>query len=209
MASAKAVSAWFDAETDEQSNPERGAVAVESEQLTFTSDSVKTTVPLSAVIDVRVEHIPRQLGPIPPGQVPITLVYDDGDSAVAATVAAKGDVIRPLTLQVLETLLTGERIRVIHPAELGQERTSASFTRGTLTPTDGVLHFETDQGGKLDTSNVTSFERVRSESEPQQLVRVRFVRQGRHCRTDVQMTNERAVSLFGRYLDIQTELSTD
>lgn len=208
MASTAEFSAWFDAETDEQANPERGTVAVTTEQLRFTSNSAEVTVPLSTMKDIRVDHIPRKLGPIPPGQVPITVVYDNADSVAAATVAAKADVIRPFTMHVLETLLTGEPIRVRHPIQIGQESPPASFRRGTLTPTDGVVHFGTDQGGKLAASNVTSFKRTQSNSAPQHLVRVTFVRKDRKCRTDIQMTNERPVSIFGRYLNIHTQLQT-
>lgn len=206
MAAAAEIPVWFDAETDEQPHPEHGPIAIDTEQLTFEGDSAEVTVPLSAVMDVRVEHVPPALGPIPPGEVPITLVYDDADCVTAATVAAEGDVIRPFTMHVLETLLTGEPIRVKHPARIDQERTPASFTRGTLTPTDGVVHFGTDHDEKLDMSNITSIERTLSDSELPHLVRISFVDQGLQCQTAVQLANEQTVSIFGRYLNIHMQL---
>lgn len=207
MSSVAEFSAWVDAETEDQSNPECGAVAIGAKKLGFKSPSVDVTVPLSAVADVRVEYTPPELGPIPPGRVPITLVYAKADHPAAVTVAAKGDVIRPLTTQVLERLLTGEPIRVRHPVRIGEKDTSVSSERGILAPTDGVVYFRTDRDEKIDISNIVSFERPESSTTPRHLVRATFVRQGLQCRTDIQMTNRRAVSIFGRYLDIQTQLS--
>ncbi len=207
MSSVAEFSAWVDLEDEDQSNPECGAVAIGTEKLGFRSPSVEVTVPLSAVADVRVDYTPPELGPIPPGQVPITLVYAKSDDPVAATVAAERDVIRPLTIQVLERLLIGEPIRVKHPVRICDEDTSVSSERGILAPTDGVVHFRTDQDEKIDVSNILSFERPESSTTPQHLVRVTFVRQELQYQTDIQMTNRRAVSIFGRYLDIQTQLS--
>lgn len=206
MASQSEFSAWFDAETDEQHKPERGTVAVTAEQLTLQGNSAEVTVPLATLKDIRADHIPRDLGPMPPGQVPITLVYDTADGVAAAAVAAKADVIRPFTMQVLETLLTGEPVRVRHPTRVGQKSPPASFNRGTLTPTDGVVQFDTDHGGAFDASTVTSFEQAQSSTTPQHLVRVTFVREDQRYQTDIQMTNKRTVSIFGRYLDIHTRL---
>jgi hypothetical protein len=206
MASQPEFSVWFDAETDEQHKPERGTVTVTAERLTLEGDSAEVTVPLSTLKDIRTDHIPRDLGPMPPGQVPITLVYDTADGVAAAAVAAKADVVRPFTMQVLETLLTGEPIRVRHPTRAGQKSPSASFDRGTLTPTDGLVQFGTDHGGTFDASNVTAFEQTQSSTTPQHLVRVTFVREGQRYRTDIQMTNKRTVSIFGRYLNIHTRL---
>lgn len=199
-------SAWFDAETDEQPKPERGTVTVTAEQLTLKSSSAEVTVPLTRMKDIRADHIPRELGPLPPGQVPITVVYDNADGIAAAAVAAKANVIRPFMMHVLERLLTGESIRVKHPTKIGQKSPPTSFRRGALAPADGVVHFDTGQGEKLDAANVTSFERTQSNSTPHHLVQVTFVREGQQFRTDIQMTNERAVSIFGRYLNIHTRL---
>jgi helix-turn-helix protein len=206
IASEAEFSAWFDTESQEQQRPERGTVAVTAEQLTLEGKSAEVTVPLSTLKDIRADHIPRNLGPIPPGQVPITLVYDTADGVAAAAVAAKTDVIRPFTMHVLETLLSGKQVRVRHPTRVGQQSPPDSFNRGTLAPTDGVVQFDTDRGGRFDASNVTSFEQAQSSTAPQHLVRVRFVREGQQYQTDIQMTNERTVSIFGRYLDIHTRL---
>lgn len=206
MASGAEFSAWFDTETDEQPNPEHGAVTINAERLAFEGNSGEITLPLSAIKDIRVNHIPPELGPIPPGQVPITIVPEETDGVSAATVAAEGETIRSFTMHVLETRLDGEPMRVRHPAQLGNESTSASFEQGSLTLTDGVIHFNTEQGGTLDVSNVTSFERVQSSGERQHLVRVAYVRQGQRAKTDVQLADERLVSILGRYLHLQTQL---
>lgn len=207
MASTLDLPVWFNTETTELPHPEQGTINLGTEHLTFKGSSVRANISLSSIKDIRTKRTLQELGPIPPEQVPITLVYDGSDGTTAAAIAAKSGVIQPFTVRLLETILSGEPVRVRHPAWIGQEPTSVSSERGTLDPTDSIVHLGTDEDARIDMENIVSFTRADSSSSPKHLVKIAYVREKQQYQTAIQMTNRRAVSIFGRYLNIQKQFN--
>lgn len=205
--SASTFSAWFDAEITEPANPNTGAIEVKPSQLRFESESTDATVSLSAIRDIRVDYVPDELGPFPPGRVPITVVYVADGDITAATIAASGDVIRPFTTELLETLLTGVSLRVRHPVTIDRKPAPSSFERGTLVATDGQLQFKTGQDESVHTANVVSFEQVEADDTSGHPIRITASRGDIRYQTEIQLPNNRVAAILGRYLSIQTRLT--
>jgi hypothetical protein len=207
LSSTSTFSAWFDAETTGPSHPDTGAIEIEPNRLRFENDSANATLSLSTIRDIRVDYVPDELGPFPPGRVPVTVVYRDDNDITAATIAAGGEVIRPFTTELLETLLSGASMRVRHPVKIDQEPTPSSFRQGTLALVDGTLRFNTGNDESVHTSNVISFEQVEQDSMSERPIRITASRGNIQYETDIQLPNSRITAILGRYLSIQTRLN--
>jgi hypothetical protein len=87
---------WLNVATDEQ-HPEEGTVSVGDDRVVLQADHQSVTIPASDIANVVVGDLPRTLRPVPPGRVPVTLIYRHGDTTTNALVAGEEPLMNEFT----------------------------------------------------------------------------------------------------------------
>lgn len=194
--------AWLEAESEPQHAPAEGHVSVSDRELRLATEASEITVPLSAVVDIRVGDVPDVLGPVPPGRVPVTLAFErDGELSVAL-VATEKPVAKKFTLRLVKAILDGKTLRIRHPARIGDASPDTSFERATLDLSADAMRFGTAQNAHIETDNVTAFERThrRIDGVDKQVIAIEFVRDDTLYRSLLQPRDSQTAFILGRYL---------
>lgn len=116
--------ATFNSERSTRAEPVKGRVLLSQKRLVLAADNSKTTIPLSAIFDVAVGHVPPDLGDFFDSTV--TVAFEKGDDRFVAVVEADDETIEKFSTVLFKALLNGTDTTVQHPAEIGGRVTTPS-----------------------------------------------------------------------------------
>jgi helix-turn-helix protein len=204
--------ATFNAENTAHGEPTRGRVLLSQKRLVLAAtDAERTTVPLSAVFDVAVGHVPPGLGDFFDSTV--TIAFERGGDRYVAAVEADEETIDKFSTVLFKTLLNGTEMTVKHPARVGGRVTDRDFRPARLSIEPRRVRFR-GESSTLDIplSTVTGFGRSRREvgGSGRQVLEVRHMDEGESTMTLAATDSARKMSILGRYIRLEySELLAD
>ncbi|WP_158056499.1 CheF family chemotaxis protein [Halorussus halophilus] len=180
--------------------PVRGRIVLSPKRLVLAMADDKQTVPLSAIFDVTVGHVPGEMEEF--FQDTISVAYeDDGTKRVAVIEAGSEEVGRFKTI-LFKAILNGTRAKIKHPARIGGRVTDESFETAKLRIKPGVVRFGGSGGTtEVHLANVTYFQR--EEREVGSVVAIRHSHQGQTVTSEFGIETTRKLNLLGRYLRLE------
>lgn len=191
--------------------PVSGRILLSHKRLVLATGELKTTIPLSAVIDINVGTVPPTLAEF--FSDTITIAYADGDSKRTATIEGKGENVERFKTVFFKILLSGQTVVVKHPAKRGGRVTDASDQKMKLKLSEGTLRLE--GGGEtfeIDLGSVTSFGREKRDlgGTVRPALAVDHASGGTTLTTIITLPNNRKLNLLGRFLKLEySELMAD
>ncbi|AQL43083.1 hypothetical protein BV210_10320 [Halorientalis sp. IM1011] len=194
----------FNASASERGQPATGRILLSQKRLVLAADAGKTTIPLSAIFDVAVGHVPQDLGKFFDSTV--TIAFRKGDHRHVAAVEADDDKIEKFSTVLFKALLNGTTMTVKHPARLGGRVTDAAFHPAKLYLKPQMVRFKgPDSTFTVDLSTVTEFERSQREidGKRREVLSVRHMQDGQAMTSLAAVDSGRKMSILGRYLRLE------
>jgi helix-turn-helix protein len=204
--------ATFNAETTAHGEPTRGRVLLSQKRLVLAAnDEERVTIPLSAVFDIAVGHIPPGLGDFFDSTV--TIAFERGDDRYVAAVEAGEEKIDKFSTVLFKAILNGTEMTVKHPARVGGRVTDSEFRPAKLALRPGRVRFRrNDRALDVPLSTVTGFGRSQREiaGAKRPVLEVRHMDAGESTMTLAATNSPRKMSILGRYLRLEySELLAD
>jgi len=196
--------ATFNSERSARTDPVKGRVLLSQKRLVLAADESKTTIPLSAIFDVAVGHVPPDLGDFFDSTV--TVAFEKGDDRFVAVVEADDETIEKFSTVLFKALLNGTDSTVQHPAEIGGRVTDAEYVPAKLfLEPQGVRFKRQGDSFTVTLAQVTKFERSRREiaGSDRAVLAVRHMPDGQAITTVAAIPSARKLSLLGRYLRLE------
>ncbi|PSP54423.1 hypothetical protein BRC82_09490 [Halobacteriales archaeon QS_1_67_19] len=191
--------ARFSLERFDSPEPVRGRIVLSPKRLVLATSESKETVPLSAIFDVNVGHVPGDLESF--FQDTVTIAYGDGDARRSAVIEAGSEEVDRFKTVLFKAQLNGTKTRVKHPARVGGRVTDASFAPAKLKIEPGAVRFAGADPLTIDLANVTYFQKERRDIGP--VVVVRHTAEGQSITSEFAVASERKLNLLGRYLRLE------
>lgn len=195
----------FNSEGLNRSDPIKGRVVLSQKRLVLAANrDAKSTIPLSAIFDVAVGHIPPDLGDFFDSTV--TVAFERNGKRYVAVVEADDDKIEKFSTVLFKAILNGTEMTVKHPAKLGGRVTGAAFVPARLSLKPGVVAFTHSEGRtEVALPAVTDFQRDNTEIAGQQrpILKVRHTVGGQATTTLAATESPRKMSILGRYLRLE------
>ena len=191
--------ARFSLDTFDTPEPVSGRIVLSRKRLVLATGDSKTTVPLAAIFDINVGHVPGELESF--FQDTITIAYEDGDARRAAVVEAGGEEVSRFKTVLFKAQLTGSEARIRHPARVGGRVTDRQFRPAKLQIRPGAVRFVGSEPVAVELANITYFQKERREVGS--VVAVRHADEGRSVTSEFALETERKLNLLGRYLRLE------
>ncbi|MFB6297696.1 MAG: CheF family chemotaxis protein [Salinirussus sp.] len=195
----------FNSETTGGDEPVKGRILLSRKRLVLAANErEKTTIPLSDVFDVAVDHIPPDLGHFFASTV--TVAFSRGEKRYVAVVEADDDKIDKFATVLFKALLNGTEAMIKHPARIGGRVTGAEFEPARLALGPQAVRFERADGAvEIRLSTVTGFDRTPREvgDAVQSALEVRHIYGGRATLTVAAIEERRKMAILGRYLRLE------
>jgi helix-turn-helix protein len=191
--------ARFSLDTFDTPEPVRGRIVLSKKRLVLATDDSKTTIPLSAIFDINVGHVPGDLESF--FQDTITIAYRDGDARRTAVVEAGSEEVSRFKTVLFKAELTGCKAKIKHPARMGGRVTDATFRPAKLRIDPGTVRFEGSDSMTVGLPNVTYFQK--ESREVGQVIVLRHADQGQSVTSEFALRSERRLNLLGRYLRLE------
>ncbi|WP_436906797.1 CheF family chemotaxis protein [Halosimplex marinum] len=196
--------ATFNSEASARAEPVKGRILLSEKRLVLAGDEGKVTIPLSAVFDVAVGHVPDDLGDFFDSTV--TVAFEKGGNRMVAAVEADDDKIEKFTTVLFKAILNGTDVTVKHPARVGGRVTDAEFAPAKLYLKPGTVRFRrADDTVDVDLSTVSDFERTSREinGSERSVLAVRHLASGQSSLSLAALESPRKMSILGRYLRLE------
>lgn len=192
--------ARFSLGASDDPEPVRGRIVLSPKRLVLATTDEKTTVPLSAIFDITVGHVPGEMESF--FQDTVSVAYEtDGTKQVAVVEAGSDEVNRFKTI-LFKAMLNGTRAKIKHPARIGGRVTDQSFQTAKLRIKPGVVRFDGSGGSTtVNLANVTYFQR--EERDSGSVVAIRHSHQGQTVTSEFGIETTRKLNLLGRYLRLE------
>lgn len=195
----------FNAENTPGGEPVRGRVICSQKRLVLAADSEhRVQIPLSAIFDIAVGHVPPDLGDF--FESTVTIAFERDGGRYVAAVEATDDNIGKFATVLFKAILNGTEMTLQHPARRGGRVTDEPFVAARLSLEPNYVAFATaDHTVEIDLARVTSFDRdTRVVGGSQQPVLVVSHMDGGQAVTTLAGTRDaRKLSLLGRYLRME------
>ncbi|WP_435174422.1 CheF family chemotaxis protein [Halorussus sp. AFM4] len=191
--------ARFSLDTFDSPEPAKGRIVLSQKRLVLATDGSKTTVPLSAIFDVNVGHVPAEMEAF--FQDTITIAYRDGDRRRTAVVEAGSEEVSRFKTVLFKAQLSGTAARVKHPARVGGRVTDAPFRPAKLKIRPGAVEFAGDDPVTVELANVTYFQK--EDRDGGSVLVVRHADQGQSVTSEFALESDRKLNLLGRYLRLE------
>jgi helix-turn-helix protein len=191
--------ARFTLDTFDSPDPVKGRVVLSQRRLVLATADSKTTVPLTAIFDVNVGHVPNELEGF--FQDTITIAYRDDDARRVAVLEAGTEEVSRFKTVLFKAELNGTEARVKHPARVGGRVTDSSFQQAKLEIEPGTVRFAAADPLSVELANVTYFQREERDGGP--VVAVRHADEGQSVTSEFTVASERKLNLLGRYLRLE------
>lgn len=184
--------------------PVRGRVVLSRKRLVFATDEWRTTVPLSAVFDVAIGHVPPGVSEFFDDTV--TIGYVRNGERMTAVVESDGETIDRFTRILFKARLNGTEVTVKHPAKVGGRVVDAPTRTATLRIGDRSVGFtDTDEPFTIDLVEVTRFERADRtiNGRVRSALRVRHMVDRTAVTSEIALDSGRKMNVLGRYLRLE------
>ena len=195
----------FNSEGMSRGEPIKGRIVLSQKRLVLAANrDAKSTIPLSAIFDVAVGHIPPDLGDFFDSTV--TIAFEKNDSRYVAVVEADDDKIEKFSTVLFKAILNGTDMTVRHPAKVGGRVMDTEYVPAKLSLKPGTVCFVTSEGQtSVDLANVTDFGRdtTRIAGSKRPILKVRHTNSGQATTTLAATESPRKMSILGRYLRLE------
>ncbi|MFC4448372.1 CheF family chemotaxis protein [Halorussus aquaticus] len=191
--------ARFTLDTFDSPEPVKGRIVLSRKRLVLATDESKTTVPLSAIFDINVGHVPGELESF--FQDTITIAYREDDRRRVAVVEAGSEEVSRFKTVLFKAELNGADARIKHPTRIGGRVTDASFRPAKLKIQSGAVQFAGDESVTVELANVTYFKKESRETGP--VLLVRHADEGQSVTSEFAIESDRKLNLLGRYLRLE------
>ncbi|NHN59165.1 MULTISPECIES: CheF family chemotaxis protein [Halorussus] len=191
--------ARFSLDSFDSPEPVKGRIVLSQKRLVLATDESKTTVPLAAIFDVNVGHVPGEMEAF--FQDTITIAYREGDRRRTAVVEAGSEEVSRFKTVLFKAELNGTAARVKHPARVGGRVTDSSFRRAKLKIRPGAVRFAGDDPVTVNLANVTYFQK--EDRDGGAVLVVRHADQGQSVTSEFALESDRKLNLLGRYLRLE------
>jgi helix-turn-helix protein len=188
----------------DRSEPVRGRIMLSPKRLVLAGEDDKVTIPMGAMFDVSVGHVPPEMRGFFSDTV--TIAYNTDSGRRMAVVEGDGDTIEKFATVLFKAHLNGREVTVEHPARRGGRVVDSPAKQARLTVNDGTLSFDSGDGSfTIDLATVTNFEKERrtlgGESRP--ALSVSHVPRTTSLVSVVALSSDRVMNLLGRYLRLE------
>lgn len=197
--------AKFDADTLNRPEPIKGRVLLSEKRLVLAANnSDKLTIPLSAIFDIAVGHIPQDLSGFFDSTV--TCAFERNGNRSVAVIEAEDDTIEKFSTVLFKAILNGTEMTLKHPARVGGRVTDQGFRPAKITLKPHLVRFNA-RGDSVDISlsTVTKFSRSTREiaGSNRPVLEVRHMPAGESMLTMAAADSARKMSILGRYLRLE------
>jgi helix-turn-helix protein len=197
--------AKFNSDRMGSTEPVRGRVLLSQKRLVLAiDDDDKLTIPLPAIFDVAVGHVPDELDGF--FHSTVTVAFEQRDRQFVAVVEAPDEKIQKFSTLLFKAILNGTDVTVKHPARIGGRVTDAGFAPAKLFLKPRSVRFKNDGGTiPIRLSTVTAFGRSNREiaGATRPVLEVRHMPQGTAMLTMAATSSSRKMSILGRYLRLE------
>jgi helix-turn-helix protein len=186
--------------------PTRGRVVMSQRRLVFVTADGKTTVPLSAVVDVIVGQVPQEMRELFDDS--LTVAYRDGSATRTAVVEGGGETIDRFRTVLFRALINNGEALVKHPVRVGGRVTDASARRARMQIGDDGIRFRTpDDAFRIEPTEVIDFDRGQRSPDGTErpTLLVQHTDDGEAVTSLVAPASKRLINLLGRYLRAEYE----
>ncbi|WP_226022084.1 CheF family chemotaxis protein [Halomicrobium salinisoli] len=195
----------FNAEVMTRTEPVQGRVLLSQKRMVLAAnEDDKLTIPLSAVFDVAVGHVPPDLGDF--FQSTVTVAFERGGQRSVAVVEADDDKIEKFSTVLFKAIINGTETSVTEQARVGGRVTDEGFKSAKLFVEAGTVEFRRPDGTfAVSLETVTDFERGQREiaGEDRPVLTFRHMKDGRAVTTVAAVPSSRKLSILGRYLRLE------
>ncbi|WP_135825942.1 CheF family chemotaxis protein [Halorussus ruber] len=191
--------ARFSLDTFDSPEPVKGRIVLSRKRLVLATTDSKTTVPLSAIFDINVGHVPGELESF--FQDTITIAYREDDRRRVAVVEAGSEEVARFKTVLFKAALSGTKAKVKHPARVGGRVTGSNFRTAKLKIRPGEVGFACSDPVTVNLANVTHFQKAKREVGP--VLVVRHADEGQSVTSEFAIDSDRKLNLLGRYLRLE------
>ncbi|WP_049970239.1 CheF family chemotaxis protein [Haladaptatus cibarius] len=197
--------ARFSLDTRETAEPIKGRIILSQKRLVLATSESKTTVPITAVFDVSVGHVPGDLEEF--FQDTITVAYEGDDRRNTVVIEAQSDDhVARFKVLLFKAMLSGTPVMVKHPARVGGRVTGNEFQSGKLRIQPGKVEFlGVSRPFVVDLSGVTYFQKQDRDvgGTKRTVVAIRHTTDGQTMTSEFAVADDRKLNLLGRYLRLE------
>ncbi|WP_251343819.1 CheF family chemotaxis protein [Haloplanus halophilus] len=187
-----------------RSEPVRGRIMLSPKRLVLAGDGHEVTIPMGAMFDVAVGHVPPEMREFFSDTV--TLAYNTDDGRRMAVVEGEADTIEKFATVLFKAHLNGQEVTVEHPARRGGRVVDTPARQARLSVDGGTLAFRSGDGRfTIDLETVTDFERDRRtiDGSSRVALSVRHVPDTTALVSVIALSSKRVLNLLGRYLRLE------
>jgi helix-turn-helix protein len=194
----------FNSEVMALDEPVSGRILLSQKRLVLAAkQNDKLTIPLSAVFDVAVGHVPPEMGDFFDSTV--TVAFDHCDSRHVAVIEADDEKISKFSTVLFKAILNGTKTTVKERSRVGGKVTDEPFTPAKLFLESGVVEFRKPDGAfSVSLKTVTDFQRSEWEVDgaTQPAVTFRHMKEGTAITTEAGLDSARKLSILGRFIKL-------
>ncbi len=195
----------FNAEVLTRAEPLKGRVLLSRKRLVLAAkEDDKLTIPLSAVFDIAVGHVPPGLGDFFDSTV--TIAFERDGSRHVAAIEAEDDKISKFSTVLFKAILNGTETTVKERARVGGRVTDEAFETAKLFLTPRAVEFRKPDGSfTVDLKTVTDFERTTREvsGSDRPMLTFRHMMDGTAVTTEAALPSPRKTSILGRFIRLE------
>jgi helix-turn-helix protein len=197
--------AAFNAENTRQDGPTKGRVLLSQKRLVLAAnDESRATIPLSAVFDIVVGHVPSDLGDF--FDATVTIAFERNNNRYAAAIEAGEETIEKFSTVLFKAILNGTDMTVNHPARVGGRVTDQEFVPAKLSLKPKAVRFTRgDSPLVIRLSTITDFSRSNRDiaGSRRPVLQIRHMDTGQSTMTMAATDSSRKMSILGRYLRLE------
>lgn len=195
----------FNAEVLTRAEPVKGRVLLSRKRLVLAANAdSKLTIPLSAIFDIAVGHVPPGLGDFFDSTV--TIAFERGDARHVAVVEADDQKISKFSTVLFKAILNGTETTVKERSRVGGRVTNEKFATAKLFLKPDVVEFrKPDSSFEVSLKTVTDFQRSGREiaGSTRPVLTFRHMKDGTAITTEAALASPRKMSILGRYLRLE------
>jgi helix-turn-helix protein len=188
----------------DRAEPVRGRIVLSPKRLVLAGEDCKVTIPMAAMFDVAVGHVPPEMREFFSDTV--TLAYNTDEGRRMAVIEGDADTMEKFSTVLFKANLNGREVTVQHPARRGGRVVDSPAKQARLSVDDGTLAFRSgDSSFSIDLATVTDFEKERRtlDGTSRPALSVRHVPRTTALVSVFALTSERLMNLLGRYLRLE------
>lgn len=204
--------AQFDSSVATRDEPARGRVLLSQKRLVLAVDADdRLTIPLTAVLDVAVGHVPDEIQGF--FESTVTVAFALEGRGHRAVIEADDATIQKFSRVLFKAILNGTETTIKHPARVGGRVTNESFEPARLFLQPQSVRFKKDSETiQIELPSVTKFSRATREIDGQTrpVLEFQHMPSGEAMVTMAAMNSRRKTAILGRYLRLEyTELMNE